>query len=322
MDRPSGSKLGFEHFLHFRALVVQHNPGDFDVMDHVDQGYAQAALALVQPKCWPRHELDYYLDSVPDSNPDISVGGLGLFAAAKVSQNHTLIEAYGPTDNAEMISMMFDYDDDQDPMETPIKRPRPRIRPEFYYNPPSKASASDEMIVNQAIIEFSNALTRRWMVGEVVDGRPGTGSPSRGAKERPGTRRTLARWTIERNKFHIMERVRPEDRIQAAGVDSYKKRKKQDRPKYVQLLETQTDGHLYDTDAREVLAIVEAKSRVREKDSARIEWQEAAEILAWLNARLRAERADPAARSRRGDRYDRRGLLRAPQGKYRYVTPT
>lgn len=319
-DRPSGSKLGFEHFLHFRALVVQHEPREFDMMDHVNQECAKAAWDLTQPKfgSWP--ELDHYLEAVEDSNPDIGVEGLGLFAAAKVSQNHTLIEAYRSGIEAATVSTMFDSGDDGEPTETPIKRPGPRIGPNYYFTAPSGANASDEMIVNQAIIEFSNALTRPWMVGENVGGRPGTGSPSRGgAKESPGVPRTLARWTIERNKFQIKERVRPGDAVQAAVVDSNKVLKKQVSPKYVPLLETQTDGHLYDTDGREVLAIVEAKSRRREKDPLRIEWQETAEILAWLNLRLRTERADTEARGGRGSRHRRRGLLRAPQGKYRYV---
>ncbi|KAK3934452.1 hypothetical protein QBC46DRAFT_76783 [Diplogelasinospora grovesii] len=317
---PSGSKLGYEHFLHFRALVVRHTAEKFDLHSHVSQTYDDAAGKMMES--W--QELKRYLDMVSNSDPDIEVDGLGLFSSAKITQNQVLIEPYKGVLKASAIPIA-DEGDDQQPTETPIKRPRQTDTQVNYRKPPRHdgIDASDEMIVNQAIIEYLAAISRHWMRAfELVED-----SPSKGARQSPknGSERTLARWTIERNRFHIKERVRNDDAIQGTIVSSISNQRKFEKrdgvKKYIQLLETQTDGHLYHTAEQEVLAIVEAKKRTRDAGRGgrvKIEWQEAAEIVAWLNLRLRTEREEGhLGKGLAGDRQKRRGLLEAPDGRYR-----
>lgn len=325
---PSGSKLGFENFLHLRCLVQNEPPAEFNIEDFVDQAYINAATKVLDRSM----AFQQYLQCVQNGNPDIDVSDLGPFGSAKILQNHVLIEAYRPVPPtgrtrklagvpAQLLRADDGYQTDQE-LETPYVRRF--VTPEQLSTGgnwsslgKSNADAFDEMIVNEAALEYLSALTRSYMK-KLVYGN----SPTRGQKILEHER-TLARWTIARNRFVIQEHRRPNDNEQTALLSEKARRKDAlNSLKYVPVLETQTDGYLYSADEQEVLAIVEVKKRLRDINPTKIEWQEAAEILGWLNIRLRTEREESKTNPKSKDhRADRKGLLNPTQdGKYRWAS--
>ena len=287
--KPSGSNLQFDEFLHFRALIIDRG-SQFNPREFIKADYAQAAAMLLKRGGWPNSQLQRYLEKADRTDPYLNVEGLGIFGAAKISQNQALI-------SASQSSGHHDDDDDDDDnrpaRETPVKTPGGRKRAQTLTN----ADAADEMTVNQAIIEYLIAISRDWMY-TWDSTQP---SPSKHSAAVVRQRNAQAAWTIERNVFHIKvldENRRPSDKT----------------PPYKQIIETRTDGHLYSTAEEEVLALVEAKARIRDKRRLMIEWQETAEILAWLNLRCRTERDLNLSRS------ERRGLLLPTDRKSRLVS--
>ncbi|KAK3297409.1 uncharacterized protein B0H64DRAFT_440877 [Chaetomium fimeti] len=285
MASPSGSKLMYEHFLHLRAFVQNHRPFEFDLHQFVDDQYATAASRLLEKGAW--EDFDHYRRSVGNSDPDIRI--LGQFASAKVDQNHVLIDAYGGNglghDGEEKQFVGGTHEDSE---ETPSRRASTRFLPmkPDYRSPPGDCDAADEAIVNKAMAGFASILTRPF----TKEFARAPDSPSRTQVELEPTydqvRTGLARWTIERNRFHIKERRRENDTRQARAVTDAKCKPGQ----HFKILETQTDGHLYSL--YETLALMEVKRRTRYKSAVgwkTIEWQETAEIFAWQNNCLRTE---------------------------------
>ncbi|KAI3393138.1 hypothetical protein diail_4706 [Diaporthe ilicicola] len=322
---PSGSKLGFENFLHFRCLVQTNDAADLSIEDYVDQPYIEAARRILATST----EFLQYQKCVHNGNPDLDVSGLGLLGSAKILQNHVLIDAYkpatGPKGKGREAQSQTPQSDDEYESDLEFETPYVRrfVTPDNLLKTAdwssfqvTDADAFDEMIVNEAALEYLSALTRSFMKKLVYEN-----SPTRD-QEILDHERTLARWTIARNKFVIQEHRRPKDNEQTANITykyNMKEKDQANKLKYVPVLETQTDGYLYSVDNQEVLAIVEVKRGLRGNNKTRIEWQEAAEILGWLNIRLRTEReeqkANPGAKMHRADR---RGLLNPTQdGKYR-----
>lgn len=201
-----------------------------------------------------------------------------------------------------------------------MKKTKPKPGIDFNKKPPAN-DASDEQIVNEALISFASALTRRWMVQQrpaIV--YPGEQTPTKGSSAVPTYDwKTVADWTMSRDRFHIRERMRNDDLIQKghmAGLRASTRRKdnfvnQDDGHEYGRVMTSETDGSLYHigADMTEVLAIVEAKKRLRAKNGLKIEWQEAAEILAWLNLRLRTESAPHAGKGKE-PLTKRRGMLK------------
>lgn len=252
---------------------------------------------------------------VPSNDPAIDVDNLGLFAGAKLVQNQVLLDAYLGTFQDEADSFQ------DSTSETPLKKTKkgmPEQGIDFSSRPPDH-DAADEQIVNEALISFASALTRKWMVKQTPAAVYGSEqTPTKGASPAPTHDwKTVADWTMARDRFHIRERMRANDLIQKghmAGLMASNRRDKlemlADNHSYGRVMTSETDGSLYRIDAgtTEVLAIVEAKKRLRRRNRLKIEWQEAAEILAWLNVRLRTESAlhggkgkDPAT--------ERKGML-------------
>ncbi|KAK7708174.1 hypothetical protein SLS63_013588 [Diaporthe eres] len=307
-EKAKGSGLHLEHFLHLRALIKNHENEEFPLRDFVDEKHAVAAEAFL--RSW--QDFDNYIIQVPTNDPAIDVDNLGVFAGAKLVQNQVLLDAYLGTSQGGADSF------EDSTAETPLKKTKPGI--DFNKNPPAN-DASDEQIVNEALISFASALTRRWMVQQtratVYDADR---TPTKGSSAAPTYDwKTIADWTMTRDRFHIRERVRNDDLIQKghmAGLRANTRRKdnfvdQADGHSYGRVLTSETDGSLYhiEEDATEVLAIVEAKKRLRAKNGLKIEWQEAAEILAWLNVRLRTELVPDGGKGK-GPLTQRRGMLK------------
>ena len=302
-----GSALHFEHFLHLRALINNHDNEDLPLRDVVDAKYADAAELFL--RSW--QDFDNYITQVPSNDPAIDVDSLGVFAGTKLLQNQVLLDAYMETSQGEEDSFQ------DSTMETPLKRTNPRV--DFNMRPPA-LDASDEQIVNGALISFASALTRRWMVRQtpaaVYDADQ---TPTKGSTTIPTYDwKAVADWTMTRDRFHIRERMRKDDPIQAAHMAGVTNSRRKDNLEtladghsYGRVMTSETDGSLYriGKSTTEILAIVEAKKRLREKNGPKIEWQEAAEILAWLNRRLRTESAQDAGKGK-GPVTERRGMLK------------
>lgn len=304
-EEAKGSGLHLEQFLHLRALIKNHAGEPLPLHDLVDLKYAHAAEGFL--KEWP--DFEKYIDQIPDNDPAMEVDDLGLFAGAKLVQNQVLLNAYleVSTDGAESF--------EDSVSETPLKKSGPRIN--FNWKPPN-TDAADEQIVNQALISFASALTRRWMIKETPATPYGPEqTPTKGGSNAPASEwRTVADWTMSRDRFHIRERIRENDKTQSRHMQGLQSRgynieRQNDGHSYGRIMTSETDGSLYliGPNTTEILAIVEAKKRLREKNRLKIEWQEAAEILAWLNLRLRTESEE---RVRSGGRplESRRGVLK------------
>ncbi|KAK7702281.1 hypothetical protein SLS64_009859 [Diaporthe eres] len=308
-EEPKGSALQLEHFLHLRALVQQHGPGDFPLHDLVKAKYVEAAESFM--RSW--QDFDNYIIQVPTNDPAIDVDNLGVFAGAKLVQNQVLLDAYLET--AQEAADSFQ----DSTLETPLKKRKKDMMNQdidFHMKPPEH-DAADEQVVNQALISFASALTRRWMVQQApTTAYANEQTPTKGGDTAvpPRDWKTIADWTMTRDRFHIRERVRNDDLIQKGHMEGLMASTRKDNIEvladnhsYVRVLTSETDGSLYhiEEDATEVLAIVEAKKRLRRRNRLKIEWQEAAEILAWLNVRLRAESAGKG----KGLMTERRGML-------------
>lgn len=247
---------------------------------------------------------------VPSNDPAIDVDSLGLFAGAKLVQNQVLLDAY--------LEAFQDGSDsfDDSILETPLKK---MTRGIDFNSRPQDFDAADEQIVNEALISFASALTRKWMVQQTQAAIYASDqTPTKGGSAAP-TRdwKTVADWTMSRDRFHIRERVREDDPIQAGHMASLWASTRKDnfepladKHVYGRILTNETDGSLYrmNAGATEILAIVEAKKRLRRKNRLKIEWQEAAEILAWLNVRLRMESVQHGGKGK-GPLTERRGML-------------
>lgn len=308
-EKAKGSGLNLEHFLHLRALVKRHENQDLPLREFVEAKYAEAAEAFLGN--W--QDFDNYISQVPSNDPALDVDNLGLFAGAKLVQNQVLLDAYlgTPQDGADSF--------EDSVTETPLKKFKPGIN--FNKEPPNN-DAADEQIVNQALISFASALTRRWMVEKTPAAVYATNqTPTKGGGAVPTHDwKTVADWTMSRDRFHIRERMRNKDRIQEGHMEGLKlntRRKdnfeeQADGHTYGRVMTSETDGSLYCIDAgtTEILAIVEAKKRLRWRNRLKIEWQEAAEILAWLNLRLRNESVQHGGKGK-GPLTPRRGTLKA-----------
>ena len=304
-ENPSGSRLSLENFLHFRALIVNHSAQLFQPKEYIRDRCADAAAKLLKPGGWPNSELGHYLAAVGDRDPDLDTEDLGPFAAAKVTQNHIHLSGNQQLLGKDAGGNVNDDDgDDQPATETPVKRP-PQGPKQQTSSVPKNVSV-DEMVVNQAVIEYLTATSREWMYRRTA----AASSPSQRSPTLLQKNGALARWTIQRNRFHI--KVAGEAHSSTSQVSGKAtKTSKNSGDGFIRVLETLTDGHLYHTTDAEVLALIEVKARYREKAGYRIEWQETAEILAWLNLRIRTEKELALSRS------SRKGLLRAPSGKFR-----
>ncbi|KAG6355405.1 hypothetical protein INS49_003367 [Diaporthe citri] len=303
-----GSGLNLEHFLHLRALVKRHENEDLPLRELVEAKYAEAAEVFLGN--W--QDFDNYISQVPSNDPALDVDNLGMFAGAKLLQNQVLLDAYlgTPQDGADSF---------QDSVtETPLKKFKPGIN--FNMEPPDN-DAADEQIVNQALISFASALTRRWMVQKTPAAAYATNqTPTKGGGAAPTHDwKTVADWTMARDRFHIRERRRKDDRIQTGHMEGLMASTRKDNLEvladnhsYARVMTSETDGSLYCIDAgtTEILAIVEAKKRLRRRNRLKIEWQEAAEILAWLNLRLRNESVQHGGKGK-GPLTPRRGMLKA-----------
>lgn len=307
-EEAKGSGLHIEQFLHLRALIQNHEDEPLPLHDLVDLKYAHAAEVFL--KDWT--DFDNYIGQVPTNDPAMDVDSLGLFAGAKLVQNQVLLDAYlgVSQDGADSFEDSI--------LETPLKKGRPGMN--FYSRPPN-SDAADEQIVNEALISFASALTRRWMIQKTPAAPYGPDqTPTKGGSNTPvHDWKTIADWTMSRDRFHIRERIRDNDLAQAGhmtGLQSVARRnynivKQGDGHSYGRIMTSETDGSLYriGPNTTEVLAIVEAKKRLRGKNTLKIEWQEAAEILAWLNLRLRME-SEERARKGGGPLAPRRGVLK------------
>lgn len=300
--------MSIEPFLHLRALIKDHTGEPLPIKDLVELKYIHAAEEFL--KEWP--DFENYIEQVPIVDPAVDVDSLGLFAGAKMMQNQVLLDAYLGAHQDEADSF------DESTLETPLKKGGHNVA--FYGKPPDN-DAADEQIVNESLISFASALTRRWMVEKTA------GSPS-GADQTPsgGTRatqthdwRTIADWTMSRDRYYIQERIRDNDAAQdrhMAGLRATTRytgaiARGADGTSYGRVLTSETDGSLYriGPNSIETLAIVECKKRMRHKNKAKIEWQEAAEIAAWLNLRLRTESEDRRLKGG-GGLPPRRGVLK------------
>lgn len=287
-EDPKGSALHLEHFLHLRALIQNHGSDDFPLGDLVESKYAEAAELFL--KDWP--DFEKYIEQVPINDPEVDVDGLGLFAGAKLVQNQLLLDAYLRTYEDEADSFQDSI------LETPLKKATTMI--DFSARPP-QTDAADEQIVNESFISFASALTRRWMIQKKpVPVYDADRTPTKGGSDvRDYDWKTVADWTMVRNRFHIREHVRKNDRVQAGHMACLDESKRKDNfqdigsDRYGRIITSETDGSLYylGKNTTEILALVEAKKRLRGRNTLKIEWQEAAEILAWLNLRLRTESA-------------------------------
>lgn len=312
----SGSQLRLEQFLHLRALVKRHSPGDLEIREFVQGKYADAADNFL--KSWP--DFHEYITQVSENDPALDVDGLGLFAGAKLVQNQVLLDAYLGTSQDGADSF------EDSTLETPLKKVKHGVN--FNSSPPG-GDAADEQIVNEALISFASALTRKWMVQQtpaaVYD--PEQTPTKGGSVTQAHNWKTVADWTMARGRFHIRERMRDDDPIQAshmADLRADKQRKDNiiplaDNHSYGHVLTSDTDGSLYriGADATEILAIVETKKRLRKNNRLKIEWQEAAEILGWLNQRLRTERTESEQHGSKGKGrpIERRGMLQPKSGR-------
>lgn len=258
-------------------------------------------------------DFDNYIMQVPSNDPAIDVDSLGVFAGAKLVQNQVLLDAYLET--AQEAADSFQ----DSTLETPLKKRKKDMMNQdidFHMKPPEH-DAADEQVVNQALISFASALTRRWMIQQApTTAYANEQTPTKGGDTAvpPRDWKTVADWTMARDRFHIRERKRNNDRIQTGHMEGLMASTRKDNIEvladnhsYVRVLTSETDGSLYriGTSATEILAIVEAKKRLRRRNRLKIEWQEAAEILAWLNVRLRAEIAGKG----KGLMTERRGML-------------
>lgn len=305
-EKAKGSGLHFEHFLHLRALVQEHDPEHFPLRELVKAKYAEAAESFL--RSW--QEFDNYIMQVPSDDPAADVDSLGLFAGAKLVQSQVLLDAYLGTSQDEADSF------EESTLETPLKKVSQGV--DFNMRPPDD-DAADEQIVNEALISFASALTRKWMVRQTeADVHPSDQTPTKGGRAAPTHDwKTVADWTMSRDRFHIRERVRENDLIQAGHMAGLRASARNDNiveladsHSYARVMTSETDGSLYrmGAGATEVLAIVEAKKRLRRKNRMKIEWQEAAEILAWLNVRLRTESVQHGGKGK-GPATERRGML-------------
>ena len=149
----------YEHFLHFRAFIVDNRPFEFDLHQFVDEEYATAASRLLEKGAW--EDFNHYRRSVDNSDPDIRI--LGQFASAKVDQNHVLVDVYGGNglahgrEEKDFVSGLH-----EDSEETPSRRAPARFLPmkPDYRSPPGDCDAADEAIVNKAMAGFVSILTR------------------------------------------------------------------------------------------------------------------------------------------------------------------
>lgn len=305
-EKAKGSALHLEHFLHLRALVQQHDPDEFPLRELVKSKYAEAAESFLSG--W--QDFDNYIMQVPSNDPAIDVDSLGLFAGAKLVQNQVLLDAYLGTSEDGVDSFQDSV------LETPLKKTKQGV--DFNTRPPDN-DAADEQIVNEALISFASALTRRWMIEQTPAAvYASEQTPTKGGSAAPTHDwKTIADWTMVRDRFHIRERVDRGDLIQDGHMASLRTSSRRDNfetladnHEYGRVLTSETDGSLYriGPGATEILAIVEAKKRLRRKNRLKIEWQEAAEILAWLNVRLRTECGQPDGKGK-DLREERRGLL-------------
>lgn len=203
----------------------------------------------------------------------------------------------------------------KDSTKAPAKKPAPQKKRDNRLDVPSGPRASCWMVESQTLIEYVSTLTHRWMAADdfVKDSQD---KPSGMVDTTATSARShaLTSWTMEQKELQIMELLRPGGVSAADAITCPKYGVFRRERNYAPLLETQTDGYLYDTKGGEVLAIVETDAQDRGKDSYKIEWQEAAKILGWLNLKLREER-EVVSHAHSWQR--RRGLLRAPEGKYR-----
>lgn len=305
-EEAKGSGLHIEQFLHLRALVQTHAHEPFPLQELVESKYANAAELFL--KEWP--DFENYIDQVPDNDPAMHVDSLGLFSGAKLVQNQVLLDAYLQTSQDRADSFA------ESVLETPLRKGKPGL--DFRSIPPT-SDAADEQIVNEALISFASALTRRWMVQKTPVAIYGADqTPTKGASNAPTHDwKTVGDWTMSRDRFHIRERIRDNDPTQRAHITGLKEKrgdnivKQNDGHSYGRIMTSETDGSLYriGPNTTEILAIVEAKKRLRSRNTLKIEWQEAAEILAWLNLRLRSESAERASRGG-GPLAPRKGLLK------------
>lgn len=298
--------MHIEQFLHLRALVKTHLHEPFPLQELVELKYANAAELFL--KEWP--DFENYIDQVPDNDPAMHVDSLGLFAGAKLVQNQVLLDAYlgAPQEVADSFQDSI--------LETPLKKATPGI--DFRTRPPN-SDAADEQIVNEALISFASALTRRWMIQQTPVAPHGPDqTPTKGGSTAPTHDwKTIGEWTMSRDRFHIRERIREKDLVQKGHITGLKEKRREnivkqaDGHSYGRIMTSETDGSLYriGPNSTEILAIVEAKKRMRVKNTLKIEWQEAAEILAWLNLRLRTE-SEERARKGGGPLTPRRGMLK------------
>ncbi|KAG8161009.1 hypothetical protein KVR01_009273 [Diaporthe batatas] len=305
-EEPKGSAMNIEHFLHLRALVQNHVKEPLPIQELVDLKYLHAAEEFL--KEWP--EFENYIDQVPIIDPAVDVDSLGLFAGAKTMQNQVLLDAY--------LNVAQDDADsfDESVSETPLKKGR--YNTNFYGKPPDN-DAADEQIVNESLISYASALTRRWMIEKTAASPSGADqTPSKGAIPTHDWI-TIADWTMSRDRFYIQERVRDNDATQDSHMAGLKPtaRNVGDGHSYGRILTSETDGSLYRVgpNSTETLAIVECKKRLRTKNMVKIEWQEAAEVVAWLNLRLRTESEDRNLQGG-GSLSPRRGVLK-PKPAYK-----
>lgn len=332
-----GSGLGFEHFLHFRALVKNYKYWNFQVQDYVDQKHVDAAKRALEN--WS--DFNTYLHYIDNYDPTTVLDNLGKFEQVKFNQNQVLRNAYIRDQGGRISGATPSQSDDLGDanQETPIKRPVP-LGIDYSKPPPRKAPAGDEQIVNAAFIAFAQTLTRRFMVQHQEHDQ----TPSKVSHEKPGriiSEKILADWTLKRDRYDIRELVRKNDSVQAGHLqelfdaesnarlgkgksievdqddDVQAKSSARDdfQPirgeRYAKLMSSEIDGSMYCTDNDERLAIVETKKRPRKVQQLKVEWQETSQMLAWLNARLRDEKKENSTAS------SMRVLLKSGSGKKR-----
>lgn len=218
---------------------------DFVLEDHVEARFLSRAQEKLAPHVWPH--FDEFL-SLQNLDPDVDVEPLGPFSSAKIAQNQTLVDALRAAEGGDLKhNIMKEHEDDDEsyPARTPFKKAWlskfKRKTPTAFLTPDEDVPAADEAIVNHAIIEYLTALTRPHLRIRDPDNK--------------AQNITAARWTIKRNKFQLAERFRVDDVAQQRVLDrssqTFSKRYEtvgqgpDKQRKWVRLLETQTDGHLY-----------------------------------------------------------------------------
>ncbi|EAQ86410.1 predicted protein [Chaetomium globosum CBS 148.51] len=181
-------------------LLIEPHAMALVIKQFVDEKYATAAPQLLEKGAW--EDFDHYRRLVGNSDPDIRIQG--QFASAKVDQNHVLTDAYGGngfTNRREELAVGDTHE------ETPSRR----------------------AIVNKAMAGFSSILTRPF----TKEFTRAPDSPSKAQIEPEPSydliRTGLARWTIEKNIFHIKERRRNNDSQQTLADTSVQSANKPNR---------------------------------------------------------------------------------------------